>query len=780
MNGVMFLSVLLFAAEPVFISPADGPAPGRTVAVFERRFTNRAEIVAAEWRTTAQGVYEAYVNGQTAGTDFLKPGYTECGKCRHEYVYDVRGALRAEKGATNVLSATVSPGWWCDQFMRTKADLPWQLGRQVAFRGKLLLRYADGREELIATDGNWRAAYAGPLKSAGIYEGEAYDARLTAEGLRPAATNGEFRGEIRPAAAKVTLRHDLRRKPVGAWRRELGPGEWLVLDFGQNCSAVPSFTVEGASGTELEMRFSEMLNEPGGDPLRGNDGPGGTPYLANLRQAYAGLRYVLREGVQSYRPTFTYYGYRYVGIRATAPVKFHAFSSIPVTSVTPAMECGRLETGNVRVNRLIDNVRWGLLSNYLSVPTDCPQRDERFGWTADTQVFMDSAAYLVDAYGFLLKYLDDLSDAQRGNGAYPDFAPNCRHRFDDRANAGWADAGVIVPYRLWKRYGRTEPFVRHWRGMLRYMDYLDAHDGHDKYENADWLALEHSSDPKSPLQDEPYRKCVAAVYRIWDAVMMREMSAACGDAANEARFTALETDLRGRFAAGYLQSDGTVKDDFKGQTMDLLALKLDLCANADACELTRRDLIANLHAHGDCLQTGFLGTPLLLPVLTEQAKAPELAYTLLLQDRFPSWLYSVDQGATTVWERWNSYTKEKGFGPAWMNSFNHYAYGSVIEWLFAYAAGIRADPAVPGFRKLLLAPVTDRRLGHLSAEYDSPVGRVTSAWRYETDGTLVWKFTVPEGIRATVVPPDGGAATECGPGVHELKCFTGKRKGKEG
>ena len=762
---------ILLAAVPVFaqalfISPAEEPPKGRTAAVFERRFANRERLVAAEWRTTAQGVYEALVNGKPSGTDFLKPGYTECGKCRHEYAHDVLGLMNVGRGETNVLSATVTPGWWCDQFMATGQRLPWQLGRKIAFRGELRLRYADGTSETVETDERWLSAYAGPLRSAGIYEGEVYDARDRPAGLKASVRNDEFKGEIRPAAAKVTLRRDLTLHPVGGLRGELQPGEALVIDFGQNCAAVPEFTVEGAAGTVLEMRFAEMLNEPGGDPARGNDGPGGTPYVANLRKAYAGLKYTLKAGRQSYRPTFTYYGYRYVGVKATAPVKFSSFVSVPVTSVTPEMERGRLETGDVRVNRLVANVRWGLLSNYLSIPTDCPQRDERFGWTADTQVFADSAGYLIDSYGFLMKYLDDLADTQRANGAYPYFAPNCRWRFDDRANAGWADAGVIIPYRLWKRYGETAPFVRHWPQMLRYMDYLDAHGGHDNYENADWLSLEHLPKPGALTQDEPYRKCLAAIYRIWDAMMMREMAEAVRDDGSARRFAALERNLRAAFAKAYLQSDGMMLDRFKGQTMDLFALKLGLCATAEAAELTRRDLVANIHAHGDCLQTGFLGTAILLPVLTDEARSPELAYTLLLQDKFPSWLYSVAQGATTVWERWNSYTKEKGFGPVSMNSFNHYAYGCVIEWLYAYAAGIRADPAVPGFRRFLLAPVTDRRLGHLSAEYDSPAGLVKSAWRYDAAGKLTWTFTVPPGATARVIAPGAEQEFDCKTGSY--------------
>jgi len=757
-------------ASALFISPSEPPPPDRSVAVFERSFSTKKEVESAVWRVTGLGTFDIAVNGRAVGDDFLKPGYTECGKCRHEYTYDVKNLILPGNGVTNVLTATVTPGWWCDQLIVSKKPNPWQQGERVAFRGCLDLRYSDGTEDRVVTDESWFAAYAGPLKSAGIYEGEVYDARETATGLKPCVRNDEFKGEIRPAAAKIALRRDLTLKPAEDFCRELRPGELLVIDFGQNCSAVPHFTVEGSAGTELEMRFSEMLNEPGGDPKRGNDGPGGTPYLANLRRAYAGLKYTLKDGLQSYQPTFTYYGYRYVGIRASAPVAFRSFESIPVSSVTGAMECGRIETGDRRVNRLISNIRWGLLSNYLSIPTDCPQRDERFGWTADTQVFVDSAAYLADCYGFLMKYLEDLSDVQRENGAYPYFAPNCRWRFDDRANAGWADAGVIIPYRLWKRYGRCEPFRKHWAGMLRYMDYLKAHDGHDNYENADWLSLEHLPKPDAMTQDEPYRKCVADIYYLWDAEMMAKMAEAVGDGASAAGFVHLARALRDRFGRRYLKSDGTMLDSLKGQTMDLFALKLGLCRGEDAMRLTREDLVANIHAHGDCLQTGFLGTSILMPVLTDEAQSPALAYTLLLQDRFPSWLYSVEQGATTVWERWNGYTKEKGFGPVSMNSFNHYAYGAVIEWLFAYAAGIRIDmTAADPERRLVLAPATDRRLGYLSAEYDSPLGTVRSAWRYAEADTLVWKFAIPAGVRATVVSPFEGTVGVYGPGEHVMR-----------
>ena len=782
-----------------FISPADTPPQKTSGAVFEKAEVNAGEVVRAVWKVTGQGVFEAYVNGRRVGDDFLKPGFTESAKCRHVYSYDVTDLVKGAKGATNVLSATVAAGWWCDMMMTPAKETPWQLGKKLAFRGELELEYADGKRETRGTGPTWRAAYTGPVVAAGIYEGEAYDARRKAEGLKPVEVNGEFKGELRPAAAKIVLRRDLTLKPVSMYvtkgaegadanafgkakvvRRSaacgqirLEPGELLVVDFGQNASAVPSFQVLGASGTTVTVRHAEMLNEANGEKSRGNDGPAGTPYLASLRSAKASLSYTLGDGANGFMPRHTFFGYRYLAVTTTAPVTFLSFASVPVSSVTQEMERGTIKTGNARVNRLIENVRWGVLSNYLSIPTDCPQRDERLGWTADTQVFMNSAAYLLDSYDFLAKYLADLRDAQRPDGLYPCFAPNVRHVFRPWASCGWTDAGVLMPYRLWKWYGRLEIVETSWTSMKKYMDFLESHDEPYRINHGDWLAFEHTlkkadgTDKEAPDPKQVF--LLNAAFRVWTAELMREMAEATGRKDETRHFADEAVKLRAAFAKAYVGEDGCLKDEYKGQCNDLYMLKLGLCGNATAVEATKRHLVADIRSHGDRLQTGFLGTAILMPTLTFDVGAAELAYSLLLQDKFPSWLYSVDQGATTIWERWNGYTKEKGFGPVGMNSFNHYAYGCVLEWLYAAAAGIRPDPAKPGWKHFVLNPVTDRRLGHLEATYDSPAGRITSAWKYEADDRLVWSFTIPSGTTATVIPPWGGAAKECEEGTYRLE-----------
>ncbi len=782
-----------------FITPAETNADCNA-AVFEKTFANSKRVKRARLEVTGQGVFRVFANGREIGADdFLKPGNTSVEKCRHVYTYDVTDMLDRAKGAKNVITATVSPTWWCDAVYspRPKMKYPWKLGKNVALRARLHLLHEDGTSGFVSTGPDWLSSYSGPLRFADLYHGEVVDARETVKDLKPSKVNDEFTGEFRPPAARVVLREDLAMSPAQAYVvkgadgatedafgkakvvRGYKPGEemtldkdeMLVIDFGQNASAVPSFTVKGAGGVKLHIRHSEMLNDANGEKARGNDGPAGTPYLASLRSARAEIWYTLKDGEQTYRPGYTFFGYRYVEVTATGPVAFSGFKSVPVTSVTKAMERGTMVTGNARINRLISNILWGMRSNYLSSPTDCPQRDERLGWTADTQVFVDSAAYLADTYGFLCKYLQDMRDGQYPDGLYTCFVPNVRHVFQHWASCGWTDAGILIPYRLWKWYGRREVLDACWDSMERYMDFLRVNEKPYRINHADWLAYEHKDmrpGGDNRAQDPKYKEVMNAYFPIWMARLMREMAAATGRDDRAASYARFEKELTEAFRREYVGEDGTIKDYWKGQCSDLYMLKLGLCGNAAAVEATKRDLTENIRAHGNRLQTGFLGTAILMPTLTFEADAPDVAYDLLFQDKDPSWLYSVDQGATTVWERWNSYTKEKGFGPTSMNSFNHYAYGCVLEWLYSAAAGIRRDPATVGWKHFLLHPYADKRLGGMDATYDSPAGRIASAWKYGPDGKLRWTFAIPEGATATVTPPWGGAAKEYAAGRYEL------------
>ena len=692
-----------------------------------RAVTNRSEVVRAVWRTSALGVYDLSVNGASVGADILKPGYTQPLKTRHAFTYDVTGQINRGRGAVNEFLAEVGAGWWRDEVTKE----PGRNGRRYggtasAFWCELRLTYADGSEGTVVSDETWEAAYGGPVVRSGIFEGEVVDARRgkTAAPFRPAVDCREFQGKIveSPEAARVKLRRDLTLEG-----REISPGIW---DFAQNCAAVPEFTVEGAAGATVEILTAEMLNADG------------SLYRDNLRSAYAGVRYTLRGGAaETYRPRFTFMGYRYAQVKITGDARLTRLVSIPVTSLAADDETGHIVTGDKGVNRLIENIRWGHRSNYLSIPTDCPQRDERQGWTADTWVFAEAAAYNADVYGFLRKWMADARDAQRDDGAFPSVVP-CGRYGATYGVAGWGDGCLLVPYILWRHTGNLDIVRENWNALERYVQFLEKNDGPASSIFGDWLAYEH--DHKPMFGDNWYKDGFKAIFFVWDARAMREMAVALGK--DEARYAALEKRARTLFKEKYLDSDDCIKQEFRGQTYDLYALKLGLVEGA-ARAATARDLIDNLKRNGNRLQTGFLGTAILMETLTDIGET-ELAYALLLQRKNPSWLYSVDQGATTVWERWNSYTRDKGFGPVSMNSFNHYAYGAVLGWLYKCAAGIQLECGA-----VMFAPHPDARLGFVDARCRASAGEVRAAWRYRADGGVDYAFSVPQGMAATLELP---------------------------
>ena len=832
------------ADAPVF----DGKVGGLSRAAdgtswFAHAITNAAAVASAKWMTAGLGVYEIYVNGRPVGSDFLKPGFTHNAKTKYAFTYDVTPLFKTKPGEVNTLAAEVSAGWWRDK-IATPAGRDGFVGRKSAFRGVLELTLADGTRRLHGTGAvAWRAGTAGAVTHAAIFDGEEYDARIQqpvfGEGLGAAEENEEFSGAILPTVgAEICLRDDLALAPVAAycWRGRKGhncewtepvvggdrksgkvygtvvktrtfapgekmalaPGDTLVMDFGQNCAAVPRFRFRAARGVVLTALPGEMLNDGNGEAARGNDGPAGSIYRENLRCPREGMRIVYTfsgDGTETYQPRFSFFGYRYISVSATGAVEIEGVESVPVTSITKAMEIGRIETGDASVNRLISNAYWGQLSNYLSVPTDCPQRNERLGWTADTQVFCETASFNADTRRFFLKWMRDMRDTQSKAGGFPGVAPYAQYGSDENnmMRFGWADAGVIVPYRIWRHFGDARIVSENWEAMERYMRranetrYEHGAIANDcgGYQWADWLSFEklesaggagrpeNSAFEKGPGGERRPKKdaltywdYLGACYWLWDSQMMSAMAASAGgDAAKYAKMSAdARAYLKNRF---FSSPDGMILPALREmQTPALFALKLDL-VEGTAREKTKAALRANVAAQNGCLQTGFLGTSILMDTLTENGMS-DLAYDILLNHAFPGWLYSVDQGATTVWERWNSYTKKDGFGPVGMNSFNHYAYGCVVAWLYRTAAGIAPDASAPGFKVVAMRPVPDRRLGHLKAEYRSAAGTILSSWRYEGE-KWVWDFTVPAGATARVTLPGEKTAKTYAAGTYRIE-----------
>jgi len=804
MNVLFLIVATVWLAVPNAPEADEATQKGRLAAPgtswFVGKMTNAAEVRSARWTVTALGVFEAYVNGKRVGNDFLKPGNAHALCTRYSFTYDVTSLMKLANGAGNAFAAEVSAGWWRDGVSR-------YAGKRSAFRGELTVEYADGSRKVFGTDPDtWTCAIAGAVKSAAIYDGEVYDARIAQPyfggiGFVCPDVSDEFKGEVLPSAgAEVVLREDLALTPCAAycWKGTEGadeangifgkvvktrvfssgepitvdPGETLVVDFGQNCSAVPDFVFSAVRDAAVHVRFAEMLNEGNGAKSRGNDGPEGSAYIANLRLKDAmKLDYIFGGKGESvgFMPRHTFYGYRYLSLTTTSRLVISKIRSIPVTSITKEMEIGHIETGRNDVNRLIANVYWGQLSNYLSVPTDCPQRNERLGWLADTQVFTEAGAFVADTQSFFRKWMRDLRDGQAPSGGVPVIAPWVSGKTDSsNLRIGWSDAAVIVPYRVWRQFGDRRIVEENFETMERYLDLVAkteyqhentaAYGGWFQY--ADWLSFEpyESRDgniwvvPKKVAKPEVlgYWDFLGACYWCIDSEMMAAMCRAVGK--DDSKYVAMAERARTLIRRKFFSSpDGMIVDYLRGmQTPALFALECRIL-DGEAKDRTISALRENFRDYGNCLQTGFLGTSIIMDVLTANGMS-DVAWDLLLQHEFPSWLYSVDQGATTIWERWNGYTKKDGFGRVEMNSFNHYAYGAVLAWIYKTVAGISSDENRPGFDNVLMRPVPDRRLGFVKAEYKTRHGMVKSAWRYEGD-EWIWEFSVPEGSTATVQIP---------------------------
>ena len=781
------------------------------VSWFVSTVKNDQKVVSAKWMTSALGVYDIYLNGTLVGEEFLKPGFTHVLKTRRSFTYDLTEAFNTGAGAENVLSAQVANGWWSDKIVNFH-------GRKPAFRGVLELTYADGSKRLYGTDlENWKAGVAGPVKHSAIFDGEEYDAREkmgfeVADQLSTPELNTEFKGEILPSnGAEVYLRKDLTLSPVEAytWKDVEGAkdgeagkiviaqrfaagepmtvkaGETLVVDFGQNSAAVPAFEFKAAEGTVLTCLPGELLNDGNGARSRGMDGPEGSVHRENLRMAETGmiLTYTFAgdKDYVTYSPRTTFFGYRYVSITATDEVTIKSITSIPVTSIAAAMEIGKITTGDESVNKLISNTYWGQISNYLTVPTDCPQRNERLGWTADTQVFAETGTFFANTLSFFHKWMRDMRDSQNELGGFPGVAPFAQYG-NEKMRLGWADAGIIVPWTVWKQFGNTDIVNDSWDAMNLFMNHiyetkynhqsLVAENGN--YQWADWLSYEpletcgglHSVNGKILPEAISYWNYLSASYWVIDATMMADMAKATGRDAT--KYEQIAAEGKAHIMKNFLNADGTFKTAILNtmQTPALFALKNKLVDGKAKEDMIAR-LRKNFAEHDNCLQTGFLGTSILMATLTENGME-DIAYELLFQRKNPSWLYSVDNGATTIWERWNSYMLDKGMGPRGMNSFNHYAYGCVCEWIWETAAGIASDPAQPGFKHIIMRPIPDKRLGHITAEYNSAAGLIKSAWRYEGD-KWIWEFTIPEGSTATVTLPGQTESKEYTAGAYTVE-----------
>lgn len=756
-----------------------------SLPVFRKEISVKAGLKSAMLYSSGLGVYEQFINGVRVGNiaadgsvtyDELKPGYTEGVKRRMYNTYDVTTMFTA--GSNNVLSSISSPSWWnADDGFLKQGDLS-------AYFAKLVLTYEDSSVEVINTDTSWKTAKMAPvLVGTTIYQGEKYNANIDTSWMLPnyndvswftPVINTEFKGvltaQVGPA---IAVREDLTITPIGYSVYEgiipgsnttgffgkvntvanydggtditLMPGQTMVVDFGQNFAGWEEFVITTAKGTVITVDHAEMLNDNNGDESRGNDGPEGSIYDINYRSAEAITLYTASGKVkEAYHPIFAFYGFRYAEVSVSAETTIHSIRGKVVTSVHE--DTAKMITSEKDVNQLISNVRWGMYSNYLGLPTDCPQRSERFGWTGDAQIFAQTGLFLGNNKDFLSKFTFDLQDGQMTDpndgryGGYPSITPGSYH-LDNYGAFGWADAGIIIPYYIYVMSGDATVIKNNWDAMRLYMDAFLANrtfGGDGTF--GDWLSYEGDSDISKNI--------IGTAYHAIDAFMMAEMAKAIGDADAEVLYNQTYLDKKNIFKNNFVNSDGTLKEST--QSACLYALYADLVDKQDPII---NQLVVNIERNGYKLQTGFLGTAILMPTLTKIGR-DDIAYRLLLQHDNPSWLYSVDQGATTIWERWNSYTKAEGFGDASMNSFNHYAYGAVLGWMYSGMAGIDCDASAPGFKHFTLTPTPNTLIPTVKAAYDSPYGIIVSKMEYNKDNTK-WNYfaKVPANTTATINLP---------------------------
>ena len=724
------------------------------VPMFRKAFTLAKEPAKARLHASAFGDIAMSVNGRPASGDLLAPGWTDYRKHVELVTWDVTALLR--KGE-NVIGALLGQGWYAG-FLVWKGHRN-HYGKSPAFLAQLEVEFADGSRQTVASDTTWKYTENGPVRSSDHYMGEDYDAGkeipgwdapgFQAKGWKAAAEIADH-----PAAALCArLNNGIRRQlELPAKKRtEPEPGRY-VFDLGQNMVGWPRLALRGKPGATITIRYAEMLNRDG------------TLYTANYRSARSTDSYVCRGDTggapATFEPHFTFHGFRYVELSGDFATPPECADVTGVVIHTDMIRTGRFECSDPLANRLYSNLNWGHVGNYLDVPTDCPQRDERLGWTGDAQVFVRTAAYNRDIAAFMSKWQRDLDDSQRGNGAYTDVAPDVLLE-SSAGHCGWADAGVICPWTMYLMYGDTGILRNHYKAMSRWVGYwqsVSTKDGvvryRDTWHYGDWLAVD------CPVNEDGNPLCGSAptpsdllstAYFARSAGIMAEVAKVLGKKADAKKFADLRRKTAAAFRREFVTPGGRVAGDT--QTGYLVALGFDLVDDKKTIE-RMVDRLSFLIESRDCsLTTGFLGTPLLCPVLTRFGRA-DLAYKLLQRRKYPSWYFQIIDGdATTMWERWNSYSSKHGFGDVGMNSFNHYAYGAVGEWLYATVGGI--DLAEPAFRKIRFAPIPGGDITWARASLLTRHGTAAIEWKRsgKKSDALDVKVTVPPNTSAVLELP---------------------------
>ncbi|MFT3889471.1 MAG: family 78 glycoside hydrolase catalytic domain [Arachnia sp.] len=716
--------------------------------LLRRAFRVGSGLRRATWYATALGVYQAEVNGAAVDDQLLKPGWTAYQFRTVHETTDVTDLLHEGDNAAGV---ALTGGWYTEEY-GFQGQAATFYGAQPRFAGQLLLEYEDGAAEWVATDDSWLARGDGPWVKAGIYYGEDYDARRTVPGWSSASCDesGWARaavGEPGPAPEAHTAPAVRVTETVPVAEVLTSPSGRTLLDFGQNLVGRLRIRVAGPAGHTVTLRHAEVLED-------------GELGVRPLRVARASDVYTLAgDGVEEYAPTFTFHGFRYAEVEGWPG----AFDPAAVTAEVIGSDLrrtGRFECSDPLVSRLHENVVWGMRSNFLSLPTDCPQRDERLGWTGDIQVFAPTASFLFDCDGFLAHWLRDLALEQEAAGGVPFIVPDVL-RSGVVPAAAWGDAATVVPTVLHERFGDLGTLARQYPSMRAWVEQVLAVAGERRlweggFQFGDWV--DPDAPPDNPAKAKADPDLVASAYLFLSSTLLARAAGLLGHADDADRYARIAAEVRAAWQREYVTPAGRLLSD--AQTAYALGIVFGLVDEPQRSRLGDR-LAALVRRDGYRIGTGFVGTPIILDALSSTGHAAQAA-RMLLQTECPSWLYSVQMGATTIWERWDSLLEDGSINPGEMTSFNHYALGSVADWLHRVVAGLA--PAAPGYRRLRIQPTPLPGLSWARASFESPYGPASVAWRV-ADGVLTVTAEVPANAEAEVLLP-GQDALVVGSGSH--------------
>ena len=701
-----------------------------------------SKIKSARLYVTANGVYEAYINGQKVGTDVMSPGWTP-NKTMSTLTYDVTDMLMEGE---NTLAAIVAEGWRAGRINLRGTKKTTEHTPSLLYQ--LEIENTDGTQTIVS-DNSWKVTNKGPIRIAQIYDGETYDANFD---LGDWNKNGYDDSKWLPAS-EVAISDTIQLLP----KRYQGVKDQQVLsvqeltepvagkpifNFKQNNVGVPLVNVPMKKGDTLTIRFAEMLNTDG------------TMYTDNYRGAKSTDYYIAAEdGIIEWRPTFTFHGYQYVELSGFAPeAKPQKEWVKAIVQHSDIKMNGTFTSSHEKLNQLQSNISWGLRGNFFDVPTDCPQRDERLGWTGDAQVIAPTSVYNLDMYAFWAGYLQSMRQEQLENGGIPHVIPNV---LGTSCSSGWGDASVIIPWELYFRTGDAEVLKDNYEMMKGWISFYQSKVKNDNYipKNSsfrDWLQPYSTPQPNPRMTrrgDTP-EDLVNTAYFARSVELTMRSAEVLGYGEDAKELKALHDNIKAAFDKNFFDEDGHVSFKNETQTAYLMALAYNLIP-----EKKRADAVKNLtRVIAECdnhLRTGFMGTPI-LPFVLDEAGEIDLMYTILFKETYPSWFYSINNGATTMWERWDSYTLQDGFHKDGMNSFNHYAYGAIGQWMYERIAGIK--PLKAGYKEIEIAPMPGGALTSAAATYNSPYGKVSSSWKIES-GTFNLVVTVPSNTTAKIVIP---------------------------